>query len=642
MKPNLKKFKRVKSDDKSITLRHDDGHEVRLAHSKLKEETRKQLESLPEVEKKKHGKVSVKDTEDRRLGNVQVEEMPESDGYGDVIKMASGGKVQQYAFGDEVTPNVMDMPSKPEDPIQKAKDEELKQIQARYNVMETPGPFEGTSPDIQADGFEPSVFKAAIDETAISNEGKQAKLQAESDKIRAENELRIASGREPLSVPEGMSQPAPQGIAPEAQPEAAQGIAPESQAAPAQNPNDPMSRMQDGYNEHLGGIYAQVDAQKQLADQQQAAINTKIEADKIAMDTFKQEYSEVEAEGKAIENEIRSGQLDPNKFWTGDPKTGAGGHSKIMTGIGMIIAGFNPTNSPNAAIKFLEYQMDQDMKAQERNLSSKENLLASNFKRLGNMRDAQQMTRIQQNEVLSNQLQMAAAKASTPMAKAAAMQAAGAFKQQAAAQMQKFAATRTANGLMQAAQGNPSMIMPALSALRVQNPEMAKELEPRIIIGTDGKPVGLANTKEDANYLKEVMGRKGAIDRNVSRAVEMIKKNGTYEAFGPHNATLNAIADEIATDMAKMQDPDSVARPGEVELVKRGLVEAGLGTMNKTAEQQLKSFQGRVDERAGRAFMTRGIKPPMGAEVSESPEIKTDKFGQKWMRGPDGKAVKVK
>lgn len=173
-----------------------------------------------------------------------------------------------------------------------------------------------------------------------------------------------------------------------------------------------------------------------------------------------------------------------------------------------------------------------------------------------------------------------------------------------------------------------------MSAAAATDPELAKDLRSRAVPG-----VGFANSKDDADALKEVVGRRDMIKANADKAIAMIKKNGTYEAFGPHNAVLNGLADQIATDQAKLIDPNSVARPGEVELVKKSLIEAGLGTMNRTAEQQLKAFLSTVDSRANQAFAKRGMKAP--AMPTGESDIKVVN-GVKYMRGPDGKAVRVK
>lgn len=46
---DLSKFRKVAADDKSTTLRHEDGHEMRIAHSALSPKVRGQLAALPEA-----------------------------------------------------------------------------------------------------------------------------------------------------------------------------------------------------------------------------------------------------------------------------------------------------------------------------------------------------------------------------------------------------------------------------------------------------------------------------------------------------------------------------------------------------------------------------------------------------------------
>ncbi len=107
----------------------------------------------------------------------------------------------------------------------------------------------------------------------------------------------------------------------------------------------------------------------------------------------------------------------------------------------------------------------------------------------------------------------------------------------------------------------------------------------------------------------------------------MIKDKGTYEAFGSHNADLDRRIDAIATDMAKLADPTSVARPAEVEMYKKGLVQSGAtGMRNSTALEILKNFRNEVNARAENAYKIRGLENPGGAPVTSPPSGDTVKI----------------
>ena len=114
--------------------------------------------------------------------------------------------------------------------------------------------------------------------------------------------------------------------------------------------------------------------------------------------------------------------------------------------------------------------------------------------------------------------------------------------------------------------------------------------------------------------LNEVEDRRRNIEDNLASLEDMIKNKGTYEAFGAHNADLDRKVDMIATDMAKLADPTSVARPSEVEMFKKGLVSSGAtGMRNSTALDILKNFRGEIDSRVSNAYKIRGVDNPGNA-----------------------------
>ena len=155
--------------------------------------------------------------------------------------------------------------------------------------------------------------------------------------------------------------------------------------------------------------------------------------------------------------------------------------------------------------------------------------------------------------------------------------------------------------------------------------------------------------EKDLKALKEIETRKRSIEDNVERAKGIITASGTFEMFGPESEELNSIIDEISVDMAKLQDPDSVARPNEVALVRKNLVPEGaigkLGMSNETAIKLLNKFKSRVDERAKTAYQVRGIKSPTGEEAVKPNQSKQEQPAKKAAAGDivtvKGKKYKV-
>jgi hypothetical protein len=91
--------------------------------------------------------------------------------------------------------------------------------------------------------------------------------------------------------------------------------------------------------------------------------------------------------------------------------------------------------------------------------------------------------------------------------------------------------------------------------------------------------------------------------------------------------------------MAKLQDPSSVARPGEVELVKSTLLNPGLRTRNKTAEQQMRNFMKTVETRANDAYSIRGMKAPNPLSHLSGPERTYAEWAVKNPNDPRAKLV---
>lgn len=107
--------------------------------------------------------------------------------------------------------------------------------------------------------------------------------------------------------------------------------------------------------------------------------------------------------------------------------------------------------------------------------------------------------------------------------------------------------------------------------------------------------------------LNEVEDRRTNILQNLDILDKMIEDKGTWELTGSHNQDIDRLVDQIATDMAKLQDPSSVARPAEVEAVRKNLISSGFGNSNSTARQILQNFRSEVDRRADSAYAIRGI-----------------------------------
>lgn len=152
----------------------------------------------------------------------------------------------------------------------------------------------------------------------------------------------------------------------------------------------------------------------------------------------------------------------------------------------------------------------------------------------------------------------------------------------------------------------------------------------------DEKQLAVNEKKKAA--LTEIEDRRRNIEDNLSLVEQQIRDKGTYEAFGSHNNDLDRRIDMIATDMAKLADPNSVARPSEVENFKKGLIQSNMASMkNSTALDVLNNFRKEVGQRAENAYKIRGVENP-GSQAQRTQEAPVSAGQPKMIRvkAPDG------
>lgn len=102
---------------------------------------------------------------------------------------------------------------------------------------------------------------------------------------------------------------------------------------------------------------------------------------------------------------------------------------------------------------------------------------------------------------------------------------------------------------------------------------------------------------------REYNERYGNIQQNLKKMADMVKSKGTFELLGTHNIDLERLNYNIAIDYAKLVDPESVAREGEVKAAQRYLLpispsfEHGY-TRPQTALQIIRNFSAELEQRA--------------------------------------------
>lgn len=567
---------------------------------------------------------------------------------GGVIKMADGGVPTALQPNDDS--NTLPQEPSPQPEVKKEEvDPEIQEKRKIYNnLVQTSKGQMGPLSEQQAqfmgyafgpEGQPPSDFDPKdwqkTEEVYAQQKQQNADQIAQAQQAAIQqNSARTAAGLPPIPVPNVPEGPQVPGSAANPPPETppVQALNPSGQVPNPMDASmgDTQGMLQSGYSEKLKGIENEAKAKGDLGEQQALSLQKAQQAQTVAKAAYQEHYNQLESERQAHIQDIQDGHIDPNKYWTGDSE-GNGSHSKIAAGIGMILAGFNPTNAPNAAINFLKYQMDKNIESQRANLDSKNNLLRANLEQFHNLKDATDMTRIMQNDVMQNELAQASAKATNPMAKAAALQAQGALKMEAAPMFQQFAMRRAMMGMANNG-SDPSAVDHMLGYMRVVNPEMAKEMESRYI-----PVVGLASTPLSSDVRNQITSKQ-TLDGAAKDLMSYSQKH-TNIVPGTPEYTFGVTKAMAFQQMVREGLLGTVFRESEKPLLEKFVKENPAGAFKAFKTQpQLKAI---IESNAlGLNTLKRSYGLP-AQQQSSGPQYKTVN-GVKFMRGPNGQAVPVK
>ncbi len=517
-KLDLGKMKYLKSDGKSTTLQHPLGHTVTLAHSVLSPKNQDALKALATaaqtplqadeqkhqygkvIQKAKGGRVACFDEGGRvpapSQGTGEQDKQARARDIADVSRKGSdkgqmstatspstmfenlknawaeGGMLPRYADGTPDRP-VEDIggvqqiiPQQPENslysPQTSAKRKEYNDIVASQNqgfpsaevdpreVAATKhAQFDLDNPSKAPGNFNPDAWNQMENERSKSQQLDANQLANEAMKTAKYNQAAQQAGiplKPTNDVPSNQDTGNIFGGAQQGQAQIGQ---PPAQA----QPSDMFSTAgYQGATNEMANIGHQQLTQ-QIAQRQQA------------MDEYKSHAAKLEEERSNHIQDIKDGYVDPNKYWDS--------HSKVASGIGMILAGFNPTNRPNAAIEFLHHQLDRSLDAQKANLGAKQSLLQANLHHFQDLHQATLMTQAMLNDTMATQLQSAGLQAKNPLARQAALGASATFAQNAMKFQQELAMRRTMMQLASGA-GTAGTQDQAIAMMSAVNPEGAK------------------------------------------------------------------------------------------------------------------------------------------------------------------------
>lgn len=470
---------------------HKDGHEIHVKKSALSPKMKADLEALVKTKMAKGGEV--------KQSNPKLEESKK------LPPMADGGDVADSIpinlQNPEVNPPSQDVPP-PQDP-----GEQPYGTVPGQNLLEQPLAGVGQAPQVAPPALPPVQHVAETAQAAqLSDAPPEPSGPAQMPQTKAPEQAGLGA--------------------------VSQGVA-------------------GGIQEQRQGIEQEAKAKSQAAEGTANALAAGQINKDMADSHYQEQLSSLEQERQALNHDIQNQHIKPDQYISDMSVPG-----KLMTGIGLILGGIGGglTGQENPAMKFLQAQIDRNIHAQTAELGKKENLLSANMRQFGNIQQARDFTRVQNNDMIKNMIDQAAAKAGTPMAQAEALKAKGQLDQQSGMLMAKLGAMNTINS-PKAGQGD---ISSALQTLRFTDPEQAKEIEGRLVPG-----VGIGNVPVPSDIRSKILAHQQLDER----------AKDLYKWASDHTGSLN---------------PKDIAVGKEKALALQSLYREGtLGTVYKAGEQPL-------------------------------------------------------
>lgn len=523
----MSKLKKVASEKDKTVLRHEDGHEIHLQHSKLPKEQLKSLLKLPMAEggpvmaqtMDKGPHIDPKKAREMQQGASESGWQPDKwkKNLKEGLGYAQGGKVEKKPLeADEL--------EKTKDPVHYEPIENAPEQEDHSKVkfekfkdggdVAAPEASKAPAPSMaselgQAVG---TAIKSAMGDTADAVKTVAQPIMDAGkgfvSGVMPKQEVPAAQPAAPqteAAAPQS-STPAAAVVHPAGVPEASPGLAPQAATQPgvdqqAAQPAEKVPNLYDAYQQQSQAIKGMGDEQSKLAKNQENIYKSQITAQQDLMNQFKAHSDQLANDRKSLMDDIKNSHIDPNRY-LGSMDTGR----RIMTSIGLALSGMG--NNPTQVSDFLNKQIDRDIEAQKAELGKKQTLLDANFKEYGNMKDAMAMTRIQMMDIANDRMQAAAAKSNSAEAKLKAQQIGGQLDQGASQAMQQMAMNRM---LMSGGQGSTDEHgIPSdqyMNALRVMKPEMAKDLEGRIVPGVGVAKIPVPNDSRQTMIAKQTLAQ---------------------------------------------------------------------------------------------------------------------------------------
>lgn len=533
-KLDLSKFKRVSSDGKTTTLRSPEGHEFKIAHHALSPKNRSDLLALDGIAKDAEDKQPTPMAD----GGTPQKPQPKDNDYQVGEAGSPGQKFTQYmqslvsgkAEGGGVGPETSTKErlaamqrgaTAGYGKVPQASSDEKKPDTSGFREQAPPGPetmkaaekadedYAAKHAEHLAEGGEVADNKPDDTSKGVTiniNPSNAGNIPAEflrqqpvQDNVSKDIPAEVPSLPSPIrqmtleQQKASLGQDAPYGTAMQESPDTAQK-APESKAPeeeapkaeatanapqqPAKGANDPYGTEAYAKAYETGVMEQQLGIMKEPEDlpgaQEANALQRNIAQQQKQMQDYQTHFNSLNEERQNLIKDLSNpaNKIDPQRYMSS-----MGGWQRALTAVGLILGGIGGglLHQENPAMQMLNANINRDIDAQKAELDKRMNLLGANLRHFGNLRDAMDMTRVQQMDIIADQLKKVAAQATNPLARDRALQLVGQLNQQTAPIMSMLAMRRTIVGQQAAGQIDPAQAIRMIVPPEHQN-QATKEL----------------------------------------------------------------------------------------------------------------------------------------------------------------------
>jgi hypothetical protein len=512
--------------------------------------------------------------------------------------MAKGGLVEHLADGgmageeeQQLASNMPQMPSSEEqiDSIRsmaesRALSPEQQQIQNLYNI-DVASKHMGDPVSLQKAQMGVQAEKLAAAE----------KQQRGAQDIAEQNALRAQVGLAPLPIPPELSPAALQPSVTPVSAQIAQDASPGMPPMAAQGPMQGPALEPKGRERLISGMENQAAVMQAQAERDQLVLQKQEQDMRAAEANFRKQYDDLEKERVALKDKLQSSEVDPNRLM-GNMNFG----QRLATAVGMIIggAGAGILHQENPVVSMMNKAINADIEAQKANLGKQENLLAMNLRQYGNLKDAEQASRLMANDMVLNKLKQSLAMAQGPQAQAQLQQEIAKLEMQQDLTKQKFLLDTSVRTTVEQ---DPSSFDTVEQQMRLVDPKRADDLRARFVPG-----MGIASAPEDAKALKEMRGATEATLNGIRKLKDIIARPGkslSPAAMAEAEAIRGQLTGSLRTALGL-----GVMNKSDFELIDRMIPDpTAMLSLDSSNLARLKAVTARMNDSLASAATARGI-----------------------------------